>query len=83
MIQEFYQGQSNALFRLVHDQSTFDRIFYGKDRRERLLTIAWNRGAAQQVTIDGISYEFPTNTVLCLMVNEAFHFEHPASIVAW
>ena len=83
MIQEFYQGQSNALFRLVHDQSTFDRVFYGKDRRERLLTIAWNRGAARQVTIDGINYEFPTNTILCLMVNEAFHFEHPAAIVAW
>ncbi|HEY9001001.1 MAG TPA: helix-turn-helix domain-containing protein [Mucilaginibacter sp.] len=83
MIQQFYHGQSKALFRLVHDESVFDRIFYGKDRRERLLTMAWNRGAAQQVNIDGINYEFPTNTVLCLMVNESFHFEHPATIVAW
>ncbi|MBS1523824.1 MAG: helix-turn-helix domain-containing protein [Bacteroidetes bacterium] len=83
MIQEFYQGQSKALFRLVHDESTFDRVFYGKDRKERLLTIAWNRGDAQQVNIDGISYDFPTNTILCLMVNESFHFERPTTIVAW
>lgn len=83
MIQEFYKSPCNALFRLVHDEPTFDRVFYGKDRRERLLTMAWNRGAVQQVNIDGINYEFPTNTILCLMVNEAFHFEYPATIVAW
>jgi AraC family transcriptional activator of pobA len=83
MIQQFSQIQSNALFRLVYEELTFDRVFYGKDRRQRLLTIAWNRGATQQVTIDEIDYEFPTNTILCLMVNEAFHFEDPATIVAW
>ncbi|HEY4289405.1 MAG TPA: helix-turn-helix domain-containing protein [Puia sp.] len=83
MIQQFHQSQTRALFRLVHDESVFDRVFYGKDRRERLLTIAWNRGAAQQVNIDKVNYEFPANTILCLMVNEAFHFEDPATIVAW
>ncbi|HWB90958.1 MAG TPA: hypothetical protein VG605_03875, partial [Puia sp.] len=83
MIQQFHQGRTKALFRLVYDESTFDRVFYGKDRRERLLTIAWNRGPAQQVNIDNVDYEFPANTILCLMVNEAFHFEDPAAIVAW
>lgn len=83
MIQQFQQVQTKALFRLVYDESAFDRVFYGKDRRERLLTIAWNRGAAQQVSIDNVDYEFPANTILCLMVNEAFHFEDPAAIVAW
>lgn len=83
MIQQFHQIQSRALFRLVYDESTFDRVFYGKDRRERLLTIAWNRGPAQQVNIDNVGYEFPANTILCLMVSEAFHFDDPAAIVAW
>jgi AraC-like DNA-binding protein len=83
MIQQFHQSQTRALFRLVYDESAFDRVFYGKDRRDRLLTIAWNRGAAQQVSIDNVGYEFPANTILCLMVNEAFHFEDPAAIVAW
>lgn len=83
MIQQFQQVQTKALFRLVYDESAFDRVFYGKDRRERLLTIAWNRGAAQRVSIDNVDYEFPASTILCLMVNEAFHFEDPAAIVAW
>jgi len=83
MIQQFTQSQTKALFRLVYEEPAFDRVFYGKDRRERLLTIAWNRGATQQVTIDNINYPFPANTILCLMVNEAFHFEDPQSIVAW
>jgi len=83
MIQQFHQSQTKALFRLIYDESVFDRVFYGKDRRERLLTIAWNRGAAQRVTIDQVDYEFPANTILPLMVNEAFNFENPAAIVAW
>ena len=83
MIQQFHQLQTKALFRLIYDESVFDRVFYGKDRRERLLTIAWNRGVAQRVTIDGVDCEFPANTILCLMVNETFNFEDPAAIVAW
>src|SRR6202012_5107519 len=83
MTLQFYQGQRKALFRLVYNESAFDRVFYGKDRRDRLLTIAWNRGVAQRVNIDNVNYEFPANTILCLMVNEAFHFEDPAAIVAW
>jgi len=83
MIQQFTQSQTKALFRLVYDEATFDRVFYGKDRRERLLTIAWNRGVTQQVTIDNVDYPFPANSILCLMVNEAFHFDTPQSIVAW
>jgi AraC family transcriptional activator of pobA len=83
MIQQFTQSQTKALFRLVYEEAVFDRVFYGKDRRERLLTIAWNRGETQQVTIDNVNYRFPANTILCLMVSEAFHFEEPRSIVAW
>jgi AraC-like DNA-binding protein len=83
MIQQFQHGPTRALFRLVYDEPAFDRVFYGKDRRDRLLTIAWTRGEKQQVTIDEVDYEFPANTILCLMVNEAFHFEHPRTIVAW
>ncbi|HWD89656.1 MAG TPA: helix-turn-helix domain-containing protein [Mucilaginibacter sp.] len=83
MIQQFDQSKTRALFRLVYDEPVFDRVFYGKDRRERLLTICWNRGAAQRVTIDNVDYEFPAGTILCLMVNEAFDFENPTGIVAW
>jgi AraC-like DNA-binding protein len=83
MIQQFDQSKTRALFRLVYDEPVFDRVFYGKDSRERLLTICWNRGATQRVTIDNVDYQFPAGTILCLMVNEAFNFENPTGIVAW
>lgn len=69
--------------RLVLDEGEFDRFFYGKDRKDKLLTIAWNKGPAQPVSIDGIRYDFPTNTILCLMVNQTFQFSNPEDIVAW
>jgi AraC-like DNA-binding protein len=47
------------------------------------LTIAWNTGDEQVVTIDSVEYAFPKQTVLPLMVNQSFDFSHPASIVAW
>lgn len=83
MTHQFSHQQINALFRLVYDEVNFDRVFYGKDRKDKLLTIAWNRGKDQKVGIDNVIYLFPTNTILCLMVNETFHFEDPSTIVAW
>lgn len=83
MTKQFNNHQTNAQFRLVYDEINFDRVFYGKDRKDKLLTISWNRGENQRVNIDNVIYNFPANTILCLMVNEAFHFEHPSSIVAW
>jgi len=83
MTHQFSHQQINALFRLVYDEVNFDRVFYGKDRKDKLLTIAWNRGKDQKVSIDNVIYLFPTNTILCLMVNETFHFEDPSTIVAW
>lgn len=75
--------QTNGQIRLVFDQTDFDRVFYGRDRKDKLLTIAWNRGSSQKATIDNVVFDFPQNSILCLMVNESFHFEKPADIVAW
>ena len=83
MIHQFHNPKTKALFRLIYDEQNFDRIFYGKDRKDKLLTIAWNRGAQQRVNIDNVDYDLPANSVHCLMVNEAFDFENPATIVAW
>ncbi|MCX2583952.1 hypothetical protein [Pedobacter sp. MR22-3] len=39
MIQQFSNKQTNALFRMIHNESVFDRDFYGKDKEEKLLTM--------------------------------------------
>jgi AraC family transcriptional activator of pobA len=48
MIHELKHLQTKAQFRLIYDESNFDRIFYGKDRKEKLLTITWNTGKDQK-----------------------------------
>lgn len=83
MTHQFYNEQTNALFKLVYDEPVLDRVFYGRDHKDKLLTIAWNRGADQVITIDNVAYNFPANNIHCLMVSESFHFERPADIVAW
>ena len=60
----------------------FSRRFF-QERDNRVLTIAWNRGNDQTLTIDGIDYVFPEQTILPLVVNQSFTFEHPETIVAW
>lgn len=64
-------------------EKSFDRTFFVRDREHKYLTVAWNRGGGQKVTIDEIEYEFPANSILPLMVNQSFRFENPAEVVAW
>ena len=83
MIHQFHNEQTNALFRLVYDEVVLDRAFYGRDHKDKLLTIAWNRGPDQVIMIDNVAYNFPANTIHCLMVSESFSFGRPADITAW
>ena len=66
----------------IHEPN-FDRFFFQRDRKDRFLILAWNDGPAQTVTIDGIPYAFPAQTILPLMVNQTFTVEKPEQIIAW
>lgn len=69
---------------LLHfEEDNFDRAYFGRDRNNKYFTIAWNRGKKQTVNIDGVDYEFPPDTILTLLFDQTFHFEHPSAIVAW
>ena len=46
-------------------------------------TFVLNRSAEQQVSIDGMVYTLPTNTVLPLVTNQHFVFERPNELIAW
>lgn len=83
MISQFFNEKTGALFRMVYGEPVFDRDFYGRDQQEKLLTIAWNRGPEQVITIDNLPNTFPGNTIHCLMTSENFHFEKPENVVAW
>ena len=68
---------------LVINEPQFDRYFFSRDSKTKYLTIAWNRGPAQQVVIDEISYTFPANAILPLVINQSFRFERPEDIIGW
>ncbi|WP_114940317.1 helix-turn-helix domain-containing protein [Mucilaginibacter endophyticus] len=76
------QSTGGDLLLLINEKH-FDRMFYTRDRQHKYLTIAWNRGEMQTVTIDEVDYDFLPNTILPLMVNQSFRFERPEDIVAW
>jgi AraC family transcriptional activator of pobA len=46
-------------------------------------TFVYNKGEAQRVTIDAITYVMPAASILPLVSNQHFSFEHPDQIIAW
>lgn len=82
MILSYSEASTSALLYFVKDEQSFDRLYF-RDQDFSLLTIAWNKGPAQKVFIDGVEYEFPSQTVLPLMVSDSFKFETPKDIIAW
>lgn len=82
MILSYKEPSTSALLQYIKDEQSFDRLYF-RDQDFSLLTIAWNRGPAQKVFIDDVEYEFPSQTVLPLMVSDSFKFELPKDIIAW
>ena len=68
---------------LTSHEANFDRQFFQRDHQDKFLTIAWNDGPEQTVTIDGIKHQFPAQSILPLMVNQSFQFDKAEQIVAW
>lgn len=82
MILSYSEPSTSALLQYVRDEKSFDRLYF-RDQDFSLLTIAWNTGASQKVLIDDVEYDFPSQTILPLMVSDSFKFETPKDIIAW
>ena len=82
MVLRYLHPDTGGLLRLVQHEPTFDRQFF-RDSSEKLLTIAWNTGPTQLVTIDEVPHTFPEHSVLPLMINQSFRFGQPEHVVAW
>jgi AraC family transcriptional regulator, transcriptional activator of pobA len=83
MKRSFQNPITKGELHLIENDPHFDRLFYQRDRKNKFLTIAWNKGPLQRVTIDHSTFEIPANSFLPLMVNQSFSFEKPESIIAW
>ncbi|WP_316845025.1 helix-turn-helix domain-containing protein [Pedobacter psychrodurus] len=80
---QYLQNLTQGEFRLTLHEAQLDRLFFQRDRQDKFLTIAWNRGSAQQIMIDGVNYGFPGQSIIPLVVSQSFSFEKPEQIVAW
>lgn len=87
MLYSYHESKTEGTLKLICREASFDQQFFrNRDspvKEERLLTIAWNVGNDQLITIDGIEHTFAAQSVLPLMVNQSFTFGQPEQIVAW
>lgn len=75
--------KTQAELYLTVNEPEFQKHFFQRQHKKYFYTIAWNKGPAQQVTIDEIQYTFPAGSILPLMVSQSFRFERPEQIIAW
>lgn len=68
---------------LIKNENSFQQNYFEQKAGFTFHTIAWNRGASQQVIIDEVKYEFCANAILPIMMNQSFEFERSEDIVAW
>ena len=50
---------------------------------DKLLTIAWNRGPAQHVDVDGLGIDLPQDALLLLITSHTYRFSDPGTVTAW
>lgn len=79
---EFKEPTVGAKFRLIINESNYQRNFF-EEPEDLLLSLVWNTGDTQKVTIDEVEMDFPKNSFLSLMVNQSFRFEKPQDVVLW
>jgi AraC-like DNA-binding protein len=79
----FSDREKNAEFQLLIDETGFEKSANRSNRKNELLTIAWNRGQSQRAVVDEQEYIFPSNTMLPLMANQSLHFSCPEDVIAW
>lgn len=83
MLYQFNQRGNGGCIKLLVRPEIFVQNYYEQLPDFSFHTIAWNRGAQQMVSIDGVSYAFNTNAVLPIMLNQSFAFEKPDQVIAW
>ena len=81
MIKEFHQQSARSSFLLVVNETDFGLVT-STVSKEKLYTFAWNNGPAQKVILDELTYDFPANSLLPIMMSQYFRFEKPKQIVA-
>jgi AraC family transcriptional regulator, transcriptional activator of pobA len=79
---EFHDPASNGQLMMAVGEPDFTRYFF-REREKRFNAIVWNRGRAQQMTLDEVHFEVPANAVIALNVSHSFRLERSEDAVIW
>jgi AraC-like DNA-binding protein len=79
----FEEEVTKGLFKVRRKDSSFKGEGVLNKDEETISTIVCNRFESQTVTIDQVPYTFPSRSVLPLVANQHFEFEHPENLLAW
>lgn len=75
--------KTNGKLVFIHQEKVLESVFREKTDKHQFFTIALNTGDAQQMVINGIVYDFPSQHMVPLVSGEVFSFEKPEEITAW
>lgn len=75
--------KTNGKVFFIHKETTLDKRFEENTEKEQLLSIVLNTGPTQSIIIDGINHSFPSWSLIPLVSNQIFSFEHPGSLTVW
>mgnify|MGYP000069205521 CR=1 FL=1 len=82
MRHEFYEPATGGHLLMTTDEPDFTRYFF-RERDKKFNSLVWNRGKAQQISIDEMRFEVPENTFFALNVSHSFRFKRSEDVVIW
>lgn len=83
MFREYHNKATLGQFMMHVGDETFKGAGITSTSLKPINTFVFNKEGAQAVIIDEVKYIMPAHSVLPLMYNQHFVFEHPETLVAW
>ncbi len=83
MIKEYEEKSTLGHFIMHLNNEDLKGLGLRNDTAEPINTFVYNKGELQNVIIDDITYTMPAASILPLVSNQHFTFEHPDKLIAW
>ncbi|QHS58364.1 AraC family transcriptional regulator [Chitinophaga agri] len=83
MIREYNENGTSARLIMHCGNKFFSGNGLNKPAPYPINTFVYNKGPAQQVVIDEVTYTMPAGSILPLVSSQHFVFEHPETLSAW
>ncbi len=83
MVKEYQEKTTAARFMMHSGNTQFPETKYHSFDASSVITLVFNKGKAQQVAIDEVQYQLPAQSILPLVSNQRFVFQHPEQLTVW